>query len=273
MTGHLRSLRDGGRVTDPRGQAARTPATSTKELPPAPNISLLAELGSLVGDPARTCMLISLRRAGEMTSRQLADAAGVAPQTASGHLSKLSAAGLVRVEKRGRFHFFRLASAHVHDLLDAIHVAGVNLNLGSDRPNTISQTPVRVCRGHLAGPIAVALARAILDPSETHGPLLNERGRNILSCWGLATQPMHWTRCLDHSEGVDHIGGELGAALMTQSLALGWVRQVAPHELVVTVSGWRGFQRRFAMDPRAMAPTTDIRCSCIANRPRLPSAA
>jgi DNA-binding transcriptional ArsR family regulator len=245
----------GVRGARPQGPALVS-TNRTRELPPAPNVSLLAEVGSLVGDPARTNMLISLRNAGEMSSSQLAVAAGVAPQTASGHLAKLTAAGLVKVEKRGRYHLYRLGSSHVTDLLEAIHVAGVHLNMGRPRSDEVPPALVRRCRGHMAGPLAVALACSVLDLHPALGPVLDARGLEALSRWGLSGRKASWTPCLDHSEGRDHIGGSLGADILEYSLALGWVRRVKRDDLVVTLSGWRGFKNRFDIDLHTAGATS-----------------
>ena len=56
-----------------------------------PDISLVA---SLVGDPARANMLTALMRGQALTATELAQEAGVTPQTASSHLAKLAAGGL-----------------------------------------------------------------------------------------------------------------------------------------------------------------------------------
>lgn len=228
-------------------RAAESAAAVGRGFRPEPSVSLLAELGALVGDPARTNMLMSLRGRGEMTARELADAAGIAPQTASGHLSKLRAAGLVCVEKRGRYRFYRLGSDGVADLLDAFHAAGARLGLGRGR-RSLARAPVllRTCRGHMAGPLAEELAGAILERSPG-GAVLGKRGRDALALWGLAGEVGEWELCAADGEGAEHVGGVLGAALLAHSLALGWVRRMAPGELAVTLGGGRGFRNRFGI--------------------------
>lgn len=62
-------------------------------------VNRLAEIGTLVGDPTRAAMLEALMDGRALTASELARAAGVTPQTASGHLSQLSKAGLLAVEK------------------------------------------------------------------------------------------------------------------------------------------------------------------------------
>jgi DNA-binding transcriptional ArsR family regulator len=84
------------------------------------NQSRLAEIGALIGDPGRANMLDALMDGRALTARELAGAAGVAPQTASGHSSKLIEAGLIAMEQHGRHRYHRLASAEVAHLLKSI---------------------------------------------------------------------------------------------------------------------------------------------------------
>jgi DNA-binding transcriptional ArsR family regulator len=57
-----------------------------------PNISLI---GALMGDPARANMLTALMSGKALTATELAHEAGVSLPTASAHLAKLEAGGLV----------------------------------------------------------------------------------------------------------------------------------------------------------------------------------
>ena len=82
----------------------------------------IAQVAALVGDPARATMLAALMDGRALTASELAYLSGVAPQTASGHLAKLSDAGLLVLAKQGRRRFFRLASAHVGRMLEGIMV-------------------------------------------------------------------------------------------------------------------------------------------------------
>ncbi len=55
----------------------------------------IAEVAALIGDPARANMLLALKDDGVLSATELAHVAGVAPNTASGHLARLTEAGLV----------------------------------------------------------------------------------------------------------------------------------------------------------------------------------
>ena len=67
----------------------------------------LAETAALVGDPGRANMLVALLDGRALTVAELARTASVTPQTTSGHLQRLTSAGLLAVERQGRhrYHF------------------------------------------------------------------------------------------------------------------------------------------------------------------------
>jgi DNA-binding transcriptional ArsR family regulator len=69
---------------------------------------LFAEIAALAGDPARVGMLHALMDSRALTATELAKVAGITPQTASGHLSRMTAIGLLSVEKQGRHRYHRL---------------------------------------------------------------------------------------------------------------------------------------------------------------------
>src|ERR1700726_2924876 len=80
----------------------------------------IAVVGSLVGDPARANILCALLDGRALTATELAYAAGVSPQTTSGHLAKLIDANLIAVQPQGRHRYYRLADPQVGRMLEAI---------------------------------------------------------------------------------------------------------------------------------------------------------
>ena len=58
-----------------------------------------AEVAAIAGDPTRAGMLHALMDGRALTASELAHVAGIAPQTASGHLARMTAVGLLTVEK------------------------------------------------------------------------------------------------------------------------------------------------------------------------------
>ncbi|MGB6395742.1 MAG: helix-turn-helix transcriptional regulator [Bradyrhizobium sp.] len=132
------------------------------------NQSRLAEIGALIGDPGRVNMLDALMDGRALTARELAAAAGVTPQTASGHLSKLIDAGLVVMSPQGRHRYHRLASPEVAGLLESI----ANFASRADGrqgvrairtgPRDAAMRLARTCYNHFAGRLGVGIADAML---------------------------------------------------------------------------------------------------------------
>src|SRR3954447_17468893 len=83
-------------------------------------IAGLAATAALIGEPARTAMLVALMDGRALTAGELAGAAGVTPQTASSHLARLHEAGLLACTRQGRHSYFRLASAAVATMIESL---------------------------------------------------------------------------------------------------------------------------------------------------------
>ena len=80
----------------------------------------LHQLAALLGDPVRCAMLANLLDRRALTAGELALRANVSPQAASAHLTKLTERRLIAVETQGRHRYFRLASAEVANMLEAL---------------------------------------------------------------------------------------------------------------------------------------------------------
>ena len=82
----------------------------------------IAQIGALIGDPARANMLTALSGGRALTATELAAAGGITVQTASMHLAKLEAGGLLAQRKQGRHRYFTLADeATARNLAHAIN--------------------------------------------------------------------------------------------------------------------------------------------------------
>jgi len=119
----------------------------------------------LIADPSRAAMLTMLMDGRAHPAGVLARAAGVSAQTASAHLAKLRAGGLVLVETEGRHRYYRLADSHVAQALEQL--AAIRPG-ATPRPMALSpqQRSLQFCRrcyDHLAGQVAVAVTCALLD--------------------------------------------------------------------------------------------------------------
>jgi DNA-binding transcriptional ArsR family regulator len=220
-----------------------------------PDIAMVA---SLVGDPARANMLTALLSGRALTASELSQEAGITPQTASSHLSKLEAGGLIEQEKQGRHRYYRLADPDVGGVLEGL--AALAARAGHMRVRTGPKDPAlrraRVCYDHLAGDLGVqmldSLRRQKLVRQHKHGIELTTEGTRFLqSALQIDTDALAHPRrpvckaCLDWSERRHHLAGTLGAALMKRFTELKWAgRDPAPGSRVVQFT--RLGEKRFA---------------------------
>jgi DNA-binding transcriptional ArsR family regulator len=222
-----------------------------------PNI---AQVAALVGDRARADMLTALMADRALTATELAVVAGVTRQTASAHLAKLCAAGLVIRSRQGRHHCFRLSGADVAVLVESL--MAVAFRTGAVRPNRAVGTPAlrkaRLCYDHLAGDLAVAAFEAMLMRGwfrATPGTLmLTDTGRLALADTGIDLARLAAGRrplcrmCRDWGEQRHHLSGALGAAMLDHVLAAGWARRMpGSRALVFSPAGEAAFRAFFLL--------------------------
>ncbi len=214
----------------------------------------MAELGALVGDPARANILAALIDGRALTATELAAIAGVAPQTASGHLAKLSRANLLALKEQGRHRYYRLASPLVGSMIESIAaVAAVQLPPRRSRRSRLDDAmrAARTCYDHIAGHLGVAMADALIARGYVvlgdDGGEVTPAGAEFLGAFGAGvmaggTRRVFCRPCLDWSERRWHIAGAVGAALCKRCIDLHWVeRSPATRALTITHKGRRGF--------------------------------
>jgi len=199
-----------------------------------PDITIVA---SLVGDPARANMLQALMSGQALTATELAQEAGVTPQTASSHLAKLEAGGLIAPQKQGRHRYFRLKDSEVAAALESL--AGLADHAGHRRVRTGPKDPqmrqARVCYDHLAGDFGVRLfdhmtQRKMLEFADAE-LTLTSRGKHFAqtsastSMRSAARGARCGKACLDWSVRRNHLAGSLGAAILERIFVLKWARR------------------------------------------------
>lgn len=231
-----------------------------------PSVASIAEVASLIGDPARTNMLFALKDEGVISAGELSAVAGVAPSTASEHLAKLAGAGLVTMTARGRKRYYSLAEPDVADILEGLEsVAAVLARHGPvlprhDRDEALLHA--RCCYDHLAGRVGVRLAVALIAKGyighAPDGPDLTEDGAAWLASLGvdagaLRAEPRRLLRlCPDWVERSVHVGGSVGAAMLRAMVARGWLRRVrGARKVLVTPKGRLELRARFGLDTAA----------------------
>ena len=218
----------------------------------------IAGVAALIGDPARANMLTALMTGRALTASELAHQAGVTPKTASSHLSKLEAGGLIEPEKQGRHRYYRLSDPDVADVLERL--AGLAARTGHMRVRTGPKEPAlrraRICYDHLAGDLGVQMldsmkAQALVRQKKQDIELTAEGERFLSNSLQISVQALAHPRrpmckaCLDWSERRHHLAGTLGAAMMSRFTELKWAaRDSAPGSRVVNFS--RNGEKRFA---------------------------
>jgi DNA-binding transcriptional ArsR family regulator len=209
-----------------------------------PDIAMVA---SLVGDPARANMLTGLMNGRALTATELAHEAGITPQTASSHLSKLEAGGLIEQEKQGRHRYYRLTDPDVAGVLEGL--AGLAARAGHMRVRTGPKDPAlrraRICYDHLAGDLGVQMLdsmrkQKLVRQSKQTIELTSEGKRFMSKALQIEADTLAHPRrpvckaCLDWSERRHHLAGTLGAAVMSRFTELNWAaRDSAPGSRVV----------------------------------------
>ncbi|MFZ4285239.1 ArsR/SmtB family transcription factor [Variovorax sp. HJSM1_2] len=219
------------------------------------NTNQIARVAALIGEPARTGMLLALMDGRALTARELAEAGRITAATASRHLALLLEAGLLRVEQQGRHRYHRLASADVARVLEGLMQLSAQPPLATPRvptgPRDAALRQARTCYDHIAGRLGVAIsihlqAEGALLLDDAAGAQVTARLEAVLRPLGIEGVDASGARgqrplcrpCLDWSERRMHLAGRLGAMLCSHSLARGWLtRSAGSRALSITPSG------------------------------------
>ena len=216
------------------------------------NTNEIARIAALVGEPARTEMLLALLDGRAFTANELAGAARITPQTASRHLAQMLDAGLLLREKQGRHCYHRLASEDVAVMLESIMQVATRgrsarpvIRTG---PKDDSMRRARMCYDHIAGKLGVLIADHLLDK---HAIILEGQSGQVTDQLNACLAPLNWQLnthtseqqvlcrpCLDWSERRYHVAGRLGKELCSHLLKLGYLkRKTGERSLTITTLG------------------------------------
>jgi DNA-binding transcriptional ArsR family regulator len=234
----------------------------------------LVEVAALVGDTARATMLAALMGGQSLTATELAYAASISRSTASGHLSRLVTAGLLVVNRKRRFAYYRIASPLVARMLESIKLVAAIETPPRHRPRSPRDDAIRfarTCYDHLAGQCGVAVTDALIRRGHVmlsdDGGELMPAGEKFLCTFGVDLVPPAGSRrmfcqpCLDWSERRYHLRGLVGAALLQRMLTLGWFRRERDSRaLKLTPAGRLGLAETFGVrfpDAQHPAATTE----------------
>jgi len=228
----------------------------------------LASTAFLMADPARAAMLMTLLDGRALPAGELAYAAGITAQTASAHLGKLLAGGLVSVEVQGRHRYYRLANAQVAAALESLAAIDPSPVI-RQRPRSRQAQELRwarCCYDHLAGQLGVAVTRGLqarnfIVEAPDKQFAVTPAGNVWLAGMGLSVAQLKASRrgvarqCLDWTEREHHLGGPLAVQLMHLWCDKGWLRRVKNSRAVqITPAGRIGLQQELGLDAQSLTP-------------------
>lgn len=214
----------------------------------------ISKTAAMMGDPARANMMMALMSGMALTAAELAREAGVTPSTASGHLAKLEACSLVIGTKQGRYRYFRIADPDVAEAVEALVTVAARVGHLRSRPGPkdAAMRYARSCYDHLAGHLAVGLfenwtARHLIIPCDDRLNL-TAKGQRFVADRGIdiaaltrAKRPL-CRSCIDWSERRNHLGGSIGAAVLSNLLERRWaLRQAGSRTVTFSRHGEKCF--------------------------------
>ena len=220
---------------------------------------------ALIADPARAAILLALLDGRAQPATSLAYAAGISSQSASNHLSKLVAGGLLRVRAQGRHRYYGLANGDIAQVLEGLsRIAPAVKSLETPRsPQARELRAARSCYDHLAGRLGVALAEALVRQdwlAEIAGDDerydVTEAGRARFAEFGVPLDGIRpdkrgvARKCLDWTERRNHVAGPLGVRLLARLTALGWLERGGGPKgraVHVTPAGATGLRDQFGL--------------------------
>jgi DNA-binding transcriptional ArsR family regulator len=222
----------------------------------------LATLAALLADETRAAFCLALLDGRAWTAGELARQSRVAPSTASEHLGKLVAGGLLTEERQGRHRYVRLADERVAHLVEelASHAAPApdgpagTLRAASARS---AMARGRTCYDHLAGRLGIAITEAMTARGLLHqdtGFALTSQGVGWFGELGLPLErkgrrPLVRS-CLDWTERKPHLAGTAGAELCRHALEAGWCVRIGSERAVkVTADGERALHDMLGIEP------------------------
>jgi DNA-binding transcriptional ArsR family regulator len=222
----------------------------------------VSAVARVLADPVRVRLLLALGEDRQLAAGELAALAGVSPSAASFHLARLVEACFLRVHQRGKHRYFEIANPALPRVVEALAVLAPPAPVRSLRQSQAGQAArfARICDGHLAGRVGVALLRGMLTGglltqvaggcavTTTGIQCLDELGVELPAAPGLAAAA--FTPCHpDWSENAHHLAGPLAEALTRRLLHLGWISHRRSGRAVrLTPAGLSGLRDHFHIE-------------------------
>jgi DNA-binding transcriptional ArsR family regulator len=237
--------------------------------PPAEDALELTRLAALLADRTRAVFCLALLDGRAWTAGELAGHAAVAPSTATEHLNRLIAGGLLTERRQGRHRYVQLAGPRVAELLESLtaHLDPAPRPVRSLRAAAASAALARgrTCYDHLAGRLGVEITDAMTRAGHLRqdaGFAFTDAGLGWLAT-ALEVDPaaLRDTRrplaraCLDWTERRTHLAGVAGTLICQRLMDRRWIARIGSGRAVrVTRSGERALHELFGIDPAAIGP-------------------
>jgi DNA-binding transcriptional ArsR family regulator len=226
--------------------------------------SNISSTASLIGDPTRTTILTALTDGQALTAGELATLAGVTPQTASAHLTKLVEGSLISVEVQGRHRYYKLAGPEVAHVIEAIAIVSPPMKVRSLRQSSHKKALefARTCYDHLAGKLGVAHTEALIklgylrDLGDVYQ--VTEKGKQWLREFGIHPLPKKVNleavpHHIDWTVRKHHLSGPLALSITQRLIDLGWIERGAIRRSIqVTNLGRSAICKEFGFDPTSL---------------------
>nr|WP_206325297.1 MULTISPECIES: winged helix-turn-helix domain-containing protein [unclassified Streptomyces] len=228
-------------------------------------------MAGLLADRTRAAFCLALLDGRAWTATELARLAGVAASTATSHLNRLVAGGLLAEERSGRHRYVRLADPGIAEMIEALaarapHRGAPVRSLTAARSRR-DLAFARVCFDHLAGSLAVAVTDAMTAEgllSWDYGPALTAAGASWLRELGITDEPTgpaparpQVRTCVDWSEQRLHLAGGVGAAVFRHAVEESWLIHAGDTRVVrLTDAGRAALRLHLRLPDAALAPSS-----------------
>ncbi|EPJ49345.1 MAG: hypothetical protein OFPI_25180 [Osedax symbiont Rs2] len=215
-------------------------------------IQHMAKMAAAMASPARLKMLEFLADGVARSATDLAILADVQANTATTHLQVLLKVDLIRVKKQGRYRFFQIRDEVVGDMLEVLGEQATYLTHQQLPPPHTDIAFARSCYDHVAGWLGVNITRSLIEnhylEEQTKGHYcLTTTGETFFNDLGIDLNKVKNSRrqfaraCCDWTENKNHLGGALGAALMSRLSDKQWISKNADYrEIFITAKGKQG---------------------------------
>jgi DNA-binding transcriptional ArsR family regulator len=209
----------------------------------------LVGLAGAIADASRAAMLDALMDGRAHSMGELAKRARVTAPTASEHVARLVDAKLARVRRGadGRTREVTLAGPRAARLLERMGAFAQP----SGRP-TGELRFARTCYDHLAGVLGVRVNDALIERGWITARGVAERG--VIDWLAEHRVELHTRRplvrsCVDWSERVPHLAGQIGAAIASVAFAERWIVRARDSRIVrVTARGRNALIRELGVE-------------------------